>query len=320
MRHRLLVGIPLAAVLIGLLLVDGYLSELPPPIEGGAGHYITAWAMNGALSTALVLVLTVFAAHELVAFCRKRQYQPFAHLTLFFAAGLVVGPFVAFNLVPGTGLRDEGWGMVWLTVALGLAFLLQAVWLRTERAMGNLATTLLVIFYAGGLAGFMVKLRMEVGGAEGIALLIYSVFLVKITDAGAYFTGVLVGRHQMVPWLSPKKTWEGFAGGVVVAMVCALGIGYLLLHWGYLSERLPVGPVTGPAWFLLFGLLMALFSVAGDLSASMLKRDAAVKDSGQALPGLGGVLDVIDSPLLAAPVAWFFWTRLVPLWGAWAGG
>ena len=71
------------------------------------------------------------------------------------------------------------------------------------------------------------------------------------------------------------------------------------------------GPLAYPWGFVWFGLLMGLLSVAGDLVASLLKRDAAVKDSGEVIPGMGGVLDILDSPLLAAPVAWFFWTRIV---------
>ena len=90
---------------------------------------------------------------------------------------------------------------------------------------------------------------------------------------------------------------------------CAWGLGAALCRAGIIT--LPDGLLAYPWGLVLFGLLMAIFSVAGDLTASLLKRDAAVKDSGQVIPGMGGVLDVLDSPLLAAPVAWFFWTRLL---------
>jgi phosphatidate cytidylyltransferase len=231
-------------------------------------------------------------------------------------AGLVVGPYFAFNIEPKLGLQDEGWGMLWLACAVGTAFLFQGAWRRTDRAIGNVASTIFIIFYAGGLAGFMTKLRMEFAGPEGVALLVFTIFVVKMTDTGAFFVGSLIGRHKMVPWLSPKKTWEGFAGGVVVATVCSVLVGSWL-EWGDLMNPLPAGPLVYPWGFIIFGLLMSICSVAGDLSASLLKRDAEVKDSGAALPGLGGILDIFDSPLLAAPPAWFFWARLVPLldWG-----
>ncbi|MCK4341761.1 MAG: phosphatidate cytidylyltransferase [Phycisphaerae bacterium] len=309
MRKRLIVGLSLAALIIALLLLDGYLApehskEQPPPEHA---FDLVAWLCNGAICTAVVLVLTVLATYELVGFARARGYRPFGTTAQFFAAVLVIGPYISFNLSPLTGGYDESWGLLWMAIALSCVFLLQAVRRGTENTMENLAITIFIIFYAGGLAGFMTKLRMEVGGSAGVAVLLFSCFLVKMTDTGAYFTGRLIGRHKMVPWLSPKKTWEGFAGGIVITIVCAVVIGYWLDDSGLvrLRER-----DAYPWALLLLGLLLGLFSAGGDLCASLLKRDAAVKDSGQALPGLGGVLDVVDSPLLAAPVAWVFWTRM----------
>jgi len=237
-----------------------------------------------------------------------RGHRPFGLTAQVFAAALVIGPYVSFNLTPITGGYDESLPMLWLAVALGFAFLWQAVKCGTQHAVENVAVTFFIVFYAGGLAGFMTKLRMEVGGPTGVAVLLFSNFLVKITDTGAYFTGRALGRHKLIAWLSPKKTWEGFVGGLVTTVVLALAIGHLLHTAGIvrIEER-----YMAYSWALvLLGLLLGLFSAAGDLCASLLKRDAAVKDSGQALPGLGGVLDVLDSPLLAAPVAWLFWTRM----------
>jgi phosphatidate cytidylyltransferase len=226
-----------------------------------------------------------------------------------FAAGLVIGPYLSFNLRHEADWYDESWGMLWVSIALGVAFLWQAVRRGTENATQNVASAVFIIVYTGGLAGYMTRLRMEIGGYEGVAILLFSMFLVKITDVGAFFVGRAFGRHKLIPWLSPQKTWEGFFGGLIVAVVCSVAVGSYL-HYGDIT-RLTEGPLAYPWGMVWFGLLMALFSVAGDLVASLLKRDAAVKDSGKVLPGMGGVLDVLDSPLLAAPVAWFFWTRLV---------
>jgi phosphatidate cytidylyltransferase len=177
--------------------------------------------------------------------------------------------------------------------------------------MVNVATMVFIMFYTGGLAGYMTKLRMEVGGQDGVAVLVFSIFLVKITDVGAYFSGRLLGRHKMIPWLSPKKTWEGLVGGIVLALLCAVAGGGWLRAAGALPGA--GGLVAAPWDLLILGGLMAAFSVAGDLCGSLLKRDADAKDSGRLLPGMGGMLDVLDSPLLAAPVAWFFWTRIVQI-------
>jgi len=310
MRTRLIVGGSLAVVIIVLMLADGYLAahaapSLTLPMMGiDAGPWLT----NGAICTLLVLILTVLAANELAYFAQARGYRPFRHTALVFAAALVIGPYVSFNLSPFTGGYDESWGMLWMAIAISCVFMFQAVRRGTEKVMENLAITIFIIFYAGGLAGFMTKLRMEVGGGTGVALLLFSIFLVKITDTGAYFAGRLFGRHKMVPWLSPKKTWEGFAGGMIVTVLCSLAVG----HWLHVAGivRIEERYMTYPWALIVLGVLLGVFSVAGDLCASLLKRDAAVKDSGDTLPGLGGVLDILDSPLLAAPVAWLFWTRM----------
>ncbi len=313
MRLRLLVGIPLAALIVGLMLLDGHLaaqrwSDWRIDLLGAR---LAPWICNGAICTAVLMVLTVAAVHELVTLARVRGYQPFHITAEVFAGALVVGPYVSYNLASVTGGYDESWGLLWLAIALGFVFALQAVTRGTENALVNLSVTIFIIFYAGGLAGFMSKLRMEVGGQSGVAVLLFSVFLVKMTDTGAYFAGRFLGRHKMIAWLSPKKTWEGFAGGMVVTVACALAVGYWLHASGFVRIEERYMPYR---WALIvLGLLLGIFSVAGDLCESLLKRDAAVKDSGKSLPGMGGVLDVLDSPLLAAPVAWLYWTRLFHL-------
>lgn len=310
MGKRIVVGLSLSVLIIALLVLDGQLAAHGAPRVPMMGGLVDLgpWLTNGAICAVVVLVLTVSATHELVHLARARDYHPFGRTAQVFAAILVLGPYISFNLREVTGAYDESWGLLWMAIGLAFMFLLQAVIHRTRNAMENLATTIFIVFYAGGLGSFMTKLRMEVGGTVGVTLLLFSVFLVKMTDTGAYFTGTLLGRHKMVPWLSPKKTWEGFVGGVVVTVLCALGVGYWLQSAGLLTLRDPRMPFA--AAMVLLGLLLALFSAAGDLCASLLKRDAAVKDSGQTLPGLGGVLDILDSPLLAAPMAWLFWTRI----------
>lgn len=310
MRKRLLVGIPLALVIIGLLLLDARLAATRAPAlrVPGFDADLAQFATNGGICAAIVLVLTLAGTWELVLLARARGYRPFGRTAQVFAAALVLGPYISFNLRDVTGGYDESWGLLWMALALAFVFLLQAVRHRTANAMENLAITIFIIYYAGGLAGFMTKLRMELGGGTGVAALLFSVFLVKMTDTGAYFAGRLLGRHKMIAWLSPKKTWEGFAGGMLTTVVLAVLVGQCLHAAGLL--RLEERYLPHAAALAVIGLVLGLFSVAGDLFESLLKRDAAVKDSGQALPGLGGVLDVMDSPLLAAPAAWVLFTRV----------
>jgi phosphatidate cytidylyltransferase len=316
LRQRLIFGSALTVALIGLLLLDGYLATLDPPhwtwrLPGGHELHPGAWLLNGTITALLVLAFTLLAARELVRFFRAAGYRASGVAAQFFAAGFVIGPYIAFNLERDAGGHDESWVVIWLALAVCVAFLLQAVRRGTQRAMVNLATTVFIIVYTGVLAGFLTRLRMEIGGSSGAVLLMFSVLVVKMTDIGAFLAGNLLGRHKLIEWLSPKKTWEGLAGGVLLAVICAVALGSYL----HLSGIAPLsgGTLAYPWLLLIFGLLMAAFSVAGDLCASLLKRDAAVKDSGHAIPGMGGILDLLDSPLLAAPAAWLFWTRLAPL-------
>lgn len=316
LRLRLIFGLSLAAVVIATLLLDGHLA-VQPHAENKIPFMnldLNLFLYNGLLSTLCVLVLTLLTARELLRFAGYLGYRPFGFPVMLFSTLMVAGPYFAFNIERAWGSRDESWAMLIIAVALGVTFFFQAVRRGTQQVMINLATTTFILVYTGGLAGYMTKLRMEVGGQAGVAVLLFSNFIVKMTDTGAYFVGRIAGRHKMIEWLSPKKTWEGFVGGVVVATLLALLIGPILERSGMLArDGVPLIRAAWLTWpwnFMFFGLLMAVVSVAGDLCASLLKRDAAVKDSGTSLPGLGGVLDVMDSPLLAAPVAWFFWTRL----------
>ena len=125
------------------------------------------------------------------------------------------------------------------------------------------------------------------------------ILITKSCDTGAYFTGRAIGRHKMIPWLSPGKTWEGLAGGVVLAVIVAAAMA--AASRAFLDEADHV-----PTWLgIVCGAVFALVGQCGDLTMSLFKRGAGIKDSSNVLPGLGGVLDVIDSPLMVAPVA--FW-------------
>ncbi|CAN5129150.1 hypothetical protein BH11PLA2_BH11PLA2_24620 [soil metagenome] len=128
-----------------------------------------------------------------------------------------------------------------------------------------------------------------------------TIFVPKLGDVGAFFTGTFLGKHKMAPRLSPKKTWEGFAGGMVVAMLTAVGIN-------------EIGPEPlfkgGVLQAMLFGLVVGIAGVLGDLFESLIKRRANAKDASASVPGFGGVLDVVDSVLFAAPTAYLFFVLM----------
>ena len=119
------------------------------------------------------------------------------------------------------------------------------------------------------------------------------VFVVKSADIGAYAIGSIFGRHKFSPNISPGKTWEGMCGAVAAAIIVAIGFAFIC---GIMTWRSAV----------IFGLCFAFIGQMGDLAESMMKRDAEQKDSANKVPGFGGVLDIVDSPLVAAPFAYLF--------------
>ena len=308
LQERLISGNLIALAIIAVMVADAWLARFLPENWKVAGFSIEYWALHGALCTGLLVTLTALLTRELLAMARAHGFSPLRHATFVFAIGLVIGPYISYNLRETARYYDESWSGFWLAIALGYAFWMQAVRRGTAQVLINIATTMFLVFYAGGLIGFMAKLRMEVGGPEGAVLLLFSVFVMKMTDVGAFFTGMLFGRNKLIPWLSPKKTWEGLIGGIVIAIGAAVGIGRLLVGFAVV----PTHAAALQSWWVLpvFGFIMALFSIAGDLAGSLLKRDAQLKDSSRLIPGMGGMLDILDSTLLAAPAAWFFWTRV----------
>lgn len=148
--------------------------------------------------------------------------------------------------------------------------------------------SIFVLIYAPVLASFAVLLSIQDQGAWKVMAF---VLLTAATDLGGYITGALFGKHPMAPKISPKKSWEGFAGALVLQLV----VGALL--WIYIFEQ---------AWWkgALVGFAMMLTATVGDLIESMIKRDLGVKDMGKLLPGHGGVMDRLDSLVINAFVAW----------------
>lgn len=188
-------------------------------------------------------------------------------------------------------------------VAMFAAMLFYSRNRNTEGVIVATGVALICFVYLGLMSGFLFLIRREFGAWELLATLL----ITKSYDIGAFFTGSAIGRHKLIPWLSPGKTWEGLFGGLVVSTLVALGVWALGRS---LVETTDGFSLLTIAWWeaCLIGALLGLVGQGGDLIASMLKRDAGVKDYSKVLPGFGGIMDVIDSPLLVAPVA--FWVFL----------
>jgi phosphatidate cytidylyltransferase len=162
-------------------------------------------------------------------------------------------------------------------------------------AVATVALTLFGFFYIPYLFHFIPKIIFDQASASGhgVMLALYLVAVTKVTDMGAYLWGSWLGRNKMITRISPKKTWEGFVGGIVSAVALSF-----LLTW-LMPEQLAV--ITG-IHALVLGLLLSVVSVVGDLAESVIKRDAQSKDSGAMIPGIGGSLDLVDSLLYTGPL------------------
>ena len=164
----------------------------------------------------------------------------------------------------------------------------------------NVAAGVFAIIYIGVMLWFAVQLRV----LWGIGAIASWVIVVKMGDTGAYFFGKLFGRHKMSPRISPGKTIEGAVGALVFATLGA----WLAFRFVVPATNGVASAATGPWWgWIAFGVLVGAAGILGDLAESLLKRDAERKDSSEWMPGFGGVLDILDSLLLSAPVACFCW-------------
>lgn len=292
LRTRLLFGPVLLAALFAVFWIDERFAR-----PGGTG---LSWFLRpGFALLAAGLIVSPLAAWELKQLYRALGASVSRGMLM---VGGIVGMCVPWllpeSLQPLTAFAIVG------TAAAGV-LVMSMVWhSRTRSSKGVLVAAgaaLLSFVYFGLMFGFVLVLRREHSAWAVLGVLV----ITKSCDIGAYFTGKLIGRHKLILWLSPGKTWEGLVGGVVVASSLGVLFAWLLTHHMISAETPPI------TWWhgALLGAMLAITGQTGDLIASLLKRDAGVKDSSSLLPGFGGVLDVIDSVLPAAPVAYWLLHR-----------
>jgi len=252
----------------------------------------------------LVAVLVALAAHELGHAAQLKGWHPVWQVAGFGGAALILLEY-GVNQPPATNageaiLYSVPWFFAPLTLGLiGCAVLVLVAWVwRLRRPvdgfLADSAVSSMMVVYLPLLATFVVAMALSARPAAQIATFIACI---AFNDTGAYVMGSLLGRHKMTPHISPAKTWEGFAGGLVWAAVA----GALLVQFVFYQ----------PWWQgVVLGLVLGTCATLGDLVESAIKRDVGVKDMGKLLPGHGGAMDRVDSLLFCAPVAW----ALLNLW------
>ena len=304
LRNRLTFGPLMLLGLFLLLWLDYQADKWTVPymdrLAVQSGHHPTQSGIGGIGLMIILMLILPIATDEMATLFTAERVRPYRFISGAGSAALLLHAFLTqfyrFQQISASTL------MFIVTFTMLFAALRRAWEKETQLAIVRMAGTVLTTLYLGGLAWFLMAIRVKhsqhFAGSTMVILMI--LLVVKSTDIGAYFGGRAIGRRKMIPWLSPGKTWEGLACGLITSALVSLGISRFVPH------------LHGLTWWnaLLFGAVIGFLGQVGDLLESLMKRDAEVKDSGRLIPGFGGVLDVIDSPLFAAPFA-YLWFSLV---------
>jgi phosphatidate cytidylyltransferase len=283
LKHRLIFGTILAVAISCVLILDAKLAPYYPVL------------------LVCTLLLGFLAAKEFVEMLPEPG-RPSQLLCWIGTLGVSLSNWYPIVAEPfGLPIPADPWRCVMYSfAAYVLLVLLWEMYTFAEpgQSVTRMSRAILVVAYISVLSSFFVRLRWDLPeNITGFALTL-TIFVPKCCDIGAYFTGRLFGRHPLTPILSPKKTVEGFFGGLLFATITAVGMSFAADVFR-----------NGIREAITFGILLGLFGVLGDLAESLIKRDCLAKDAASTIPGFGGILDVIDSILFAGPIAYWWLTR-----------
>ncbi len=255
----------------------------------------------------LLVVIAALAQYEFYAMLDKAGLPVFRVVGMLSGAAVISATFWTIGPSPEQLAAGYRWENLVILATVMFVFIRQFPQKNNKQPIITMAVTLLGVWYVAFLLNYLTRLAfgwrddglVHTVGPTGRMMVLYLVAVVKISDVGAFFTGRSLGRHKLFPRLSPKKTWEGLIGGIVSSVVMSL-----LFFW--LTDG-ALGKVQfGLHDALILGLVLPVVGVLGDLFESLLKRAADIKDSGSLIPGMGGVLDVLDSLLFGAPLLYAY--------------
>jgi len=237
----------------------------------------------------LITAISVLTLREFYAMVGRMGFRPFRGLGLVLGAAITLAPRYFEPALSGADL-------------LALGVIAAAVRLLGERSpaerVETLAGTILGLVYVPFMLQFLVRVLLIAAPHPhtGIVLGLWLIAVTKFCDSGALLTGLAIGRHQLAPEISPKKTWEGVAGGLLVAVAVGAALAWGCRAW------LPAS--FTPLFAAALAVPLAAAGIISDLIESIIKRRADIKDAGHTIPGIGGVFDLSDSLILAAPIGW----------------
>jgi len=266
-----------------------------------AGLFWSGETVSAYLFIIIITLLAVLGLKEFYALVEKDGLVSFKGCGIGGGVLLMLGTFAHLQGwlgISGKPARVNDFEMLFFIMfVLGLC-IRQFLSRSNTRGILAISTTLFGLMYVPWLLNFMQKINFFPGiDGNGKYYVLYYIVVTKFSDSGAYAVGSLIGRHKMIPRISPGKTWEGFFGAIAVST------GASLLFTHCLAAKL-----YGMTWYhaIILGVALSITAVIGDLIESLFKREAGVKDSGNFFPGIGGILDLLDSLLFNAPIMYLY--------------
>lgn len=289
LRYRLIFGTLMVLFFIGITVLGAWL-------DGTISAEIPDKAVKGSILAGLLVFLAIPAQIELAGLLKRDTVKVFPVVTTVFSILLATNWYWPQFFGKNSANFQLNYILFVTALLVITLFIYQAKVSGYEGVVHNCGANLLAVLYLGFLSGFVLGIRIDFG----IWPLLMFIFTVKFADIGAFTFGKIFGKHKFSPVISPNKTWEGLFGAVIASVLISVIFAavFNIMSW---------------FWAAVFGAGFAVMGQLGDLAESMFKRDAAKKDSASAVPGFGGVLDVIDSPLATAPAAYLFFKIVVSI-------
>lgn len=240
----------------------------------------------------IILLFTSRGLYEFFSLVEKKGVPVYKYF------GTIIGLIIPLSIYYRFELT-KGWELLFIVIGFISLFILQITKKDNSQAVFSISATIFGILYISWLFSFMIKIKLLPYGG---ALLGTVILITKGSDIGAYLIGNRFGKHSLISWISPKKSVEGLIGGLLFAVLAALAS----------KSFLPQIDGFSYLHLIFIGLGLGIVAQLGDLSESLIKRDCLAKDSSGVIPGIGGVMDLMDSLLFSGPVFYFYMYRFFP--------
>jgi len=255
------------------------------------------WYFGAHAAVVLLTLLSALTLHEFYGLTEKMGARPFRWMGILVSGLITAGPYyLTFFLQENYETANLASGLLVLALLVACVRVLRErdADVRVETIAATIGGLLYIPFMLQFLTGILMR---DSDSSANLTLCLWVIAVAKFCDVGALLTGLAIGRHKLAPNISPKKTWEGAFGGVLIAA----GIGAAIAFFA--ADLLPES--FTPTLAAILAVPLAIVAIISDLIGSVIKRRADAKDTGELIPGIGGAFDLTDSLILTAPVAYF---------------